>query len=113
MSISKVAELGIAVGWDAGVSEGVAVDDGVETTVGGGAVAAVGDGVTATVRVAVGEFATEVDSGVCAVGVDVAVLVGAVGVGVAVPVGAVGVETFSLFPGKSDIDCATARLFDL
>ena len=62
-----------------GVSEGVAVGDGVEMTVG---------------KVAVGEFATGVDTGVCAVGVDAAVLIGAVGVGVTVLVGAVGVTVY-------------------
>lgn len=64
------------MGMGAGVSEGVTVDDGVEVTVG---------------KVAVGEFATGVDMGVCAVGVDAAVLIGTMGVGITVLVGAVGV----------------------
>ncbi len=84
MSVSpKVAGRGIAVGLGAGVCDGVAVGDDVAATV--------------------GEFATRVASGVCSVGVDVAVLVGAM-----------GVETFgSLSPGRSNTDCATARSFDL
>jgi len=63
------------VGLGDGLSEGVVVGDGVEMIVG---------------KVAVGEFATGVGSGACAVGVDAAVLIGAMGVGVTMPVGAEG-----------------------
>ena len=84
------------MGLGVGVSDGAAVGDGVEVTVGD--------------KVAVGEFATGVDFGVCAVGVDVAArsVVGAAGVSVSVLAGAVGVETLgSLSPGRSITDRAT------
>jgi len=114
-----VPERSIGVGW--GAEE---IDD-----------VAAGDRVAATVRVAIGVFATGVGLRVCAVGVDAAalagtvrvsvtvlvgivrvgasVLVGVLGVGITLLASAVGVETsISLSPGRSSTGCATARLFN-
>ena len=120
------------MGWGAEGFDDVAAGDCVTATVGD-------DDTAATVRVAIGVFATGVGLCVCAVGVDGVVLAGAVlvdmmslgvnvpvdtvgggavvagtvGAGVAVLAGAVGVGTSgSLSPGRSSTGCATARPFD-
>ena len=93
MGLRAGAADGIGVRDGIGVSDGVVVRDGVEVTVGD--------------KDDLVELATAVGLGICAVGVDVSVLVGAVGI--TVLVGARGVETGSSFLSRSDTNCATVR----
>jgi len=107
--LTKVTGPGIAVGLSAGAAGGIAARDGIGVS----DRVVVRDGVEVTVgdKDDWVELATAVDSGVCAVGVGVSVLVGTVGV--TALVGARGVETgISLSPGRSDTNGATERSFD-
>jgi len=99
MSVStRVAGRGVDVGLGVGVSNGSAIRDGVEVTVGE--------------KDAVIVFVTRVGPVACAVGVGIAVLVGSDGVGVSVLDDAVDLEICSSSPGRSNTNCATARSFD-
>jgi hypothetical protein len=109
--LTKVTGPGIAVGPSAGAAGGIAARDGIGVS----DRVVVRDGVEVTVgdKDDLVELATAVDSGVCAVGVGVSVLVARSAGGVTALVGARGVETgSSLSPGRSDTNGATERSFD-